>query len=193
MTGWDVNPFGQEVVFNAVDVDILTQGTEAPTLSITSPAEGSVLSVPTVVVTGVTDPNVTLAVNGLLVAVGASGEFELTVALVNGTNLITATATDDDAATTVSVNVTYIDPVPDLTEQISQLENETSQLQDDLEDALDDLDDAQSELEERNDTIGSLESTRTLLLVAVVACVVLLAAMGVAFLRVRKNTGPPSS
>ena len=193
VTGWDINPFGQEVVFNAVDVDILTQEAEAPTLSITSPAEGSILSVPTVVVTGFTDPNVTLAVNGLLVAVGASGEFELTVALVNGTNLITATATDDDAATTVSVNVTYIDPVPDLTEQISQLEDETSQLQEDLEDALDDLDDAQSELEEQDETISSLESMRTLLLVAVVICVGLLAAMGIALLRVRKNTGPPSS
>jgi peptide/nickel transport system substrate-binding protein len=189
VTGWDVNPFGQEHVFNIVDVDLLTEEPtpEPPALSITSPEEGAVVSEPTVVVTGVTDPGAAVVVNGLLVAVDATGAFELTVALVGGVNEISATATDDMGETTMSVNVTYDSPVPELTEQIGDLENQTSQLQEELQDALDSLEDAESRLDDSNGTIQNLEATQMILIAALASAVVVMAVLGYLVLRARKT------
>jgi hypothetical protein len=146
VTGWYVHPLGQEQVINIVDVDISKEEPVIPSLTLTSPLDGAILSEPTVIVTGVTDPNATLVVNGLLVAVEPDGSFQVSVALVNGTNEIWARATLTETST-VSVLVTYVDPVPDLLRQISELTSQVMQLQSDLAAAYAELDAVGAELD----------------------------------------------
>lgn len=72
----------------------VTVDTTAPAVSITSPANGLLTRNPVVQVTGSTEPGATVVVDGVLAAVSASGQFSVGVALQEGANNITATATD---------------------------------------------------------------------------------------------------
>ncbi len=195
VTGWSVNPYGQEMAFDIVDVDLLSDEPtpEPPALSITSPEDGATVTEPTVVVAGLTDPSATLVVGGLLVAVDDDGSFEFTYALVEGVNEIEATATTDDGVTTAFVSVTYEDPTSDLTEQIHDLENQTTQLEEELQDAIDGLDDAQSELEERNSTIDDLEMMQMVMLAVLAMTAAVLVVMGYMVIMMRRKGQPPAS
>ncbi len=83
-----------------------------PALTVAAPVEGAVVKVPTAVVSGVTEPNATLTVGSLIVAVAADGSFAVPYALQNGTNRIDVRARDAFGnEVTASVNVTYDDPV----------------------------------------------------------------------------------
>jgi hypothetical protein len=90
----------------------------SPTLSITSPANGTTVSSPNVTVSGtVTDKRVitSFTVDGKAVAVGSSGAWSTTVALNKGANTITALATDQagfSAEKAVSVTYTPVSPPP---------------------------------------------------------------------------------
>lgn len=89
-----------------------------PTLSITSPGNGTAVSSPSVTVSGtVTDKRVitSFTVDGKAVAVGTGGTWSTTVALNKGANTITALATDQAGfSTEKSVSVTYtpVSPPP---------------------------------------------------------------------------------
>jgi hypothetical protein len=89
--------------------------TTSPSLRLTSPADGMTTDQPSVVVSGTTEPGAQVSVNGLLASVAAEGTFSLSVALKEGTNVITVVA--EDAAgnrATASVTVTHVSPVPGL-------------------------------------------------------------------------------
>lgn len=54
----------------------------------------SVVHTNTVIIKGVTSPDAVLSINGILVSIDAEGEFEVTVSLDPGTNLIEVIASD---------------------------------------------------------------------------------------------------
>lgn len=90
-----------------------------PTLSLTSPTEGATVEVASVTITGTTEPGARVTVNGLVADVSASGAFSFILALVEGDNTITARATDPAGNNrTVSVTVTFANPVPGLEEDL---------------------------------------------------------------------------
>jgi Glucodextranase, domain B len=88
---------------------------EPPALNITSPANGTTVSSPSVTAAGtVTDKRVitSFTVDGKALAVGAGGSWSTSVALNKGANTITVLATDQAGfSTEKSVSVTYT-PVP---------------------------------------------------------------------------------
>lgn len=75
---------------------------KAPTLSVDSPHDGDSFdsSHPTVVVTGKTDPDVRVTVNGFWAIVDNTGKYTYTLSLQNGDNHITVVATDAAGNTT---------------------------------------------------------------------------------------------
>ncbi|MBU1158585.1 MAG: hypothetical protein KKE24_04520 [Candidatus Thermoplasmatota archaeon] len=139
-----------------------------PIITIDSPSDGLTTQTGNVLVSGVTEPGVSLRVNGLLIGVESNGSFVCTVALVEGTNMITAIATDAaNNSASVSISVTYVDPVPALEEQLAVL-------QDQLDDALANLTSVQNELDatlaeladvqdDLDDALASLEAAQDLL------------------------------
>ncbi len=72
----------------------LTVDTRAPDLTFASPVDGLVTDAPIVDVSGTTEPDARLVVNGLVVAVEANGSFSIRLGLAPGENTITATAAD---------------------------------------------------------------------------------------------------
>ena len=87
-----------------------------PSVSITSPANGSsiVSSNPTVTVSGNASDGVglsSLSLNGKAVTVGAGGAWSIPVTLAPGTNILTATATNQAGlASSAAISVTYALP-----------------------------------------------------------------------------------
>lgn len=94
-----------------------------PALSVSTPATGAVVTVPTAVISGVTEPGATLTVGSLSVAVAGDGSFAVPYALVNGSNTIEVKAADafgNEASSTV--NITFDDPTAALAAQLALLE-----------------------------------------------------------------------
>jgi hypothetical protein len=103
--------------YGLAEVNKLAQETLAgyyPSVSITSPANGSATTSSSITVTGTAKDEVGLAsltVNGKAVSVGAGGAWSTTVALNSGANTITATATNQAGnSKSSSVAVTYTPP-----------------------------------------------------------------------------------
>ncbi|UCE91100.1 MAG: hypothetical protein JSV90_06670 [Methanobacteriota archaeon] len=190
--------------------------TTPPPLSLVSPSDGMITETPVVTVSGTTEPGAFLAVNGISVAVESDGSFSCEIALVEGENAITATATDaSDNSAAASVSVTYVDPAVELEEELNDALEELSVVQDELNDALevliavlDELSEAQDELsalqgqldsiqdeldateEELTSTSDDLESVKSqnLALMAVLGIIAILAiVMSVMFLSLRKK------
>lgn len=83
-----------------------------PILRLSGPSDGMSTSVSSVIVEGWTEPDATLVVNGIHVAVSSSGFFTVLVPLSEGLNTIAALATDVSGnQATASVHVTYTNPV----------------------------------------------------------------------------------
>lgn len=96
----------------------ITVDTTAPALSLTSPSSGLLTRDPVVLVSGTTEPNATVVVNGVDAAVNPSGQFSVEIGLQEGTNAITATATDaagNQAQTSVSVTLDTTAPAISIT------------------------------------------------------------------------------
>ncbi len=101
----------------------ITVDTKAPALTLASPSTGLLTRDPVVLVSGSTEPNATVVVNGVDAAVSGSGQFSVEIVLQEGANTITATATDaagNQAQASVSVTldttppaVTITSPSPD--------------------------------------------------------------------------------
>jgi len=99
---------------SAVDSVTVTYDATAPSLLLGSPQDGSVVSGATVLVSGTTEPGTTLTVNGLVAAVAPDGSFSFRIALIEGENVITATARDPAGnSATLTSSVTYAPPAPD--------------------------------------------------------------------------------
>lgn len=91
-----------------------------PTLSVTSPVNGAQSDVPTIAVSGSTEPEARVTANGIMVAVAADGSFTVAISLAEDANTILVTATDmaGNAAST-SVSVTYVSPISGLQQNLS--------------------------------------------------------------------------
>ncbi|NLX47188.1 MAG: hypothetical protein GXY70_03340 [Euryarchaeota archaeon] len=122
-------------------------------------------------ISGTTEPDAILDVNGMLVMVSASGEFSALVELDDGANALTVTAMDAAGnVANVSLTVTYNDPVPGLEEHIAEQQDAIDQLQEDLDSA--------------NDEIASVGSTAMPMgILGVVGLIVAVVALVLVFLR----------
>lgn len=173
----------------------ITPDTTPPLLFLGNPSDGFMTETPLVLVSGVTEPRVALEVNGVMVAVWPDGTFSCMVALVEGANTITATATDAwDNSATVSIGVTYINPVHALEEELSAVLDELNAtradldaLEDELSAAQDDLDAAEEELSGTSDDLSALKSQNLLLMAVLSAFAVLALVMSILFLSLRKK------
>ncbi|MFO8050518.1 MAG: hypothetical protein R6V01_02320 [Thermoplasmatota archaeon] len=86
--------------------------TTPPSLSVSSPVDGSETDLPVATVKGTTEPGAILTINGLLVEVRSDGSFSCNISLIRGRNDIMVTSKDDrNNIVTVSKQVTYNDPV----------------------------------------------------------------------------------
>lgn len=91
----------------------VTLDTIPPPLVVTEPASGSWINYPTVIVKGSTESGASVSVGGQLANVQSDGSFEVSIALFEGSNLITVTATDiagNSASAQITVNVDTIPP-----------------------------------------------------------------------------------
>ena len=93
----------------------------APSLSLTSPTNGLVTTIPVVTVAGTVEANVMLVVNGISVGTSA-GAFSVNMALQAGDNTITVRATDAGGnSATETRTVRFNDPIPTLQAQVAQI------------------------------------------------------------------------
>ncbi len=109
-----ISVIATDLAGNSERVDLtVIQDTVPPPLSVTEPSNGVWVNYPTVVVRGTSEVGATVSVAGQLAVVQSDGSFEVTVALVEGPNLINLSATDkagNTVATQVTVNVDTILP-----------------------------------------------------------------------------------
>lgn len=91
-----------------------------PKLRVTAPLAGASLTEPSVVVTGTTDPDATLVVNGLLAQVRPDGSFVLRIPLVVGNNTVRVIALDPSGNNeSVTIAVAVFDSTADLAAQLA--------------------------------------------------------------------------
>jgi hypothetical protein len=164
--------------------------TTPPSVVIESPEDGSTVGSSTVTVTGNTEAGVYLTVNGISVAVESDGSFACNIAIIEGENTITATATDPaDNSASVSITVTYVlpeDPLLDDIEEVLQSLNDTAA---ELNETRDDLAGAQEDLDDAKGRIDAL-SSQILMLGAVVVLFAVISLITLAmYLNLRRHTG----
>ncbi len=101
--------------------------TTPPSVTLTTPSEGSTTNRSSVLVSGRAEMGARVSVNGIDAGVSPNGSFAMDTPLVNGSNRITVVATDASGNTaTALVNVTYDNPDR---LRIQALENQTATLQ----------------------------------------------------------------
>ena len=111
------------------------------TLTISTPAQGSIVSSSAVLVTGSSIPGAELNINGYTVGVSAIGAYSAVIPLLQGTNTITVTATSKAWGTTkaVSTSVIYNDQTKadlnDTNAKVAQLQNDLNVTRQQLNDA----------------------------------------------------------
>ena len=99
----------------------LVPATTPPLLQVTSPADGSTTDQPTIGVSGITERDADLIVNGIVAFVASDGSFSLDIALRPGTNLIRVTAADPAGnAATAIITVTYTDTLSDFRRELQE-------------------------------------------------------------------------
>ena len=180
-----------------------------PSLSLDSPSDGFSTDTPVVMVSGSTERGVNLAVNGVTVAVDPDGTFSCLIVLIEGANAIIATATDAwGNSASISVSVTYVNPVRELEEELYDAKDELVYVRNELNSTKDDLDTVIDELDSINDELNSTQAdldvaedaldateddlnairSQNLLLMAVLTILVALAVvMSLMFLSIRKK------
>ncbi|MGQ9587439.1 MAG: hypothetical protein ACUVT7_03545 [Thermoplasmata archaeon] len=125
----------------------LVEDDTPPALTLTSPADG-VVNTTAVTVAGMTEPGATLNVGGIWVAIESNGSFSCEIALAEGLNTIIVTATDAAGnKATAWRNVTYVNPVPGLEDELGAVRDDLSATQDELDSTKDQLVGAEDDLE----------------------------------------------
>ncbi len=146
----------------ATVVKTITLDTTAPVVTVTAPTDNLATNRSTVVVTGtVDDATATVLVNGIQVHPDSTGAWSVGMALTEGSNTITVSAVDPagNQAASVTRQVTYTSPVPNL----------------------------QNGIDSNTQSINGLSGNLTLGLVAVL--VVALAAIGVVYFLLNRKIG----
>lgn len=143
----------------------ITVDTAAPPLTVTAPANDATLTVPTVLVSGTTEPGASVVVNGYAAAVDSSGSFSLQIPLKVGANSIKVTATDAAGnAATQTLAVAYTNPVPGLENQLNQTNQALNSTQAALQQEINGLRQAYSSTSNSlNGTTASLTDARSTL------------------------------
>lgn len=113
--------FGGQSSYEIWANQYLVPDTTPPLLQVTSPADGSTTDQPTIGVSGVTERDAELIVNGVVAFVASDGSFSLDIALRPGTNLIRVTATDPAGnGATATIGVTYTDTLSDFRRDLQE-------------------------------------------------------------------------
>src|SRR5438093_673238 len=99
----------------ATDVRSVTLDTTAPSLTVTAPAQGSRVPTNSVQVTGTTDVDAIVSVNGISAPVASSGGFDVTIVLLDGRHTVTIVATDPAGNKAQVVRTIDVGPAPDAT------------------------------------------------------------------------------
>jgi len=95
-----------------------------PVLTVLSPVDGETTTSPVAVVSGITEPGASVAIAGTVADVTQDGSFSVTLGLSEGRNQITTRALDRNGnEATITVEVTYVDPVPILEGQLGDTRN----------------------------------------------------------------------
>lgn len=132
--------------------------TTPPPLNLTEPLEGAWTPVAAVRVSGTTEANATVSVNGVLAQVSPNGSFSVVLALLSGQNRIAVRSLDGSGNTAeATVNVTFDDPLPGLILQVSSANLNLSILRDRLNETTLDLDASLAELARAQDDIATLQ------------------------------------
>lgn len=113
----------------ASDSRTIIVDTVPPALTLVGPLPNTRTDDPTIMVSGVAEPGAIVAINGARAPVAPDGSFSLPIALVEGTNPITAVATDPAGNTaTETVYVIYANPVPGLGQALAEANRRVAEL-----------------------------------------------------------------
>ena len=160
---FDVNAFDAAMNFAYQSV-MITVDTAAPALALTAPSDGATTTTPVVTVSGTTEPDVRLVVNGVVASVAPDGSFAFELALREGANTILATATDPAGnAATASVTVTYTNPVPGLQQQLQALQAQLATMDQRIQDLEADLAAANQALQDLQADLDAMGQTLAVL------------------------------
>src|SRR5207244_4111837 len=107
----------------ATDARSVTLDTTAPSLTVTAPAQGSRLATISVQVTGTTDADATVSVNGISAPVSSIGGFDVTIVLLDGHHTVTIVATDPAGNHGQVVRTIDVGPAPDTTAPVVTVTN----------------------------------------------------------------------
>jgi len=112
----------------ALDNGIVPVDNTPPVLTITSPANGTIIGAASITVSGTaTDANaLTVTVNGNIMNLGSNGEFTTAVTLAEGANVITVVATDIAGNTTTVTRTVIRDTAPPLLTVIEPADGSTT-------------------------------------------------------------------
>ncbi|MBU1158324.1 MAG: hypothetical protein KKE24_03185 [Candidatus Thermoplasmatota archaeon] len=136
-----------------------------PALSVDEPISGATTNTPTITVSGTTEPGATLSIGGLIAAVDdLTGAFSMNLALSEGENTIMVTAEDISGnSRSVSITITYENPVPELWTELIALEEDLGRIVadmtiiwSDLNASKDDLETLQASLDELSDGLAAV-------------------------------------
>ena len=103
-------------------------------VTIETPLSGITVYSPTIQVTGTTNPGTSLVINGFVVSLGSDGHFSVVIPLLEGSNTITATASDiEQGIASSSITVTYVDENSEQDQNISDLNDELNAINERLD------------------------------------------------------------
>ncbi len=87
-----------------------------PSLQVLSPQNGSIVAIPTVTVSGTTEPGASLSMNGILALVSVAGNFSIDISLSEGANWIDVSSSDEAGNENSTALLVYLDTIaPPLT------------------------------------------------------------------------------
>ena len=154
--GWGiaVNASDQEGNLGHATV-IFRIDTQPPPLSITGPANGTVLYYPTASVEGDTEPGVLVGVDDVAIVSNAAGHYQLIVQLLPGPNLVVVAATDPAGnRNETSIVVVFADMWSQLTAQLFAVEQDIGQLAAHITNVSNEIAQGQSTLDMIGDELG---------------------------------------
>ncbi len=163
--------------------------TVPPSLVVDEPVSGTETQLPVVTVSGVTEPGATLSIGGALAVVDdMTGAFSMSITLAEGTNTIAVVSSDASGnSAIVTIDVTYIDPVAALEEELAATSDDLLDALEELEAVNEELDLTRDELAENSDELSAIRSQTLGLTAVVVALAILAVAFLAMYLSLRKG------
>ena len=140
---------------------IFTVDATAPTLTITSPANGNVPITydSTLWINGTTDPDANVTINGVSVPVDSNGNFAYKATLVEGQNVFVVEA-KDSAGNVAKETVTalYMPELPELWDRINSLNSQIVHIQDEISSINTQISSIQAQLNNLSTQLNNLKA-----------------------------------